>query len=656
MTSCNDHTNNKQGDTTSQPLFDLSDFLKGLTTRPGVYRMINEAGTVIYVGKAKNLKKRVSSYFQKTHNSPRTAHMVGQIARIEVTATRSETEALLLENNLIKSLDPRYNILFRDDKSYPYLVLTGHEYPRVAYYRGAIDKKNQFFGPYPNAWAVKESIQILQQVFLLRTCEDTVFSHRSRPCLQAQIGRCSAPCVDSISKEEYAKDVQSASRFLQGEHTVVLKELEEKMYAASAALKFEQAALYRNQISALSKVLQKQSMDTNNISDDADIIVVVVDQGSACVNVAMVRGGRHLGDRQFFPTVRQATGDIGPEVLEAYLSQAYLTKPIPSTLIVNQNLDAPQLLMLLQEQAGRRINLIRQPQSDRRKWLDLAVENAQMALKRRLIEKGSAKSRTEALVNTLQLMPELEKTLEQQITFTQLEKDDKPPVNEAEVNEEADLFGLLRVECFDISHTAGEATQASCVVFHNNQTQSKEYRRYNINNITPGDDYAAMRQVLERRYKVQKVTDSNMPHLVLIDGGKGQISIAKAVFEALNLPLNVLVGVKKGENRKVGLETLVFCDGRPELQLDSFNPALMLIAQIRDEAHRFAITGMRAKRAKARQTSLLDDIEGIGAKRKQRLLTRFGGVKGVQAASIEDLQSVEGISKILAEEIYRNFH
>ncbi len=643
--------------------FDLHTFLKNLTTRPGVYRMLNQADVVIYVGKAKNLKKRVSSYFQKKHNSPRTAHMVERIARIEVTPTRTETEALLLENHLIKQFNPRYNILFRDDKSYPYLVLTGHTFPRVVYYRGVVNAHNQFFGPYPNTWAVKESIQILQRVFLLRTCEDTVFAHRSRPCLQAQIGRCSAPCVGAISAQDYAHDVNSASRFLRGEHGVVLHELQEKMYNASAALEFEQAAVYRNQISALSNVLQKQSMDTKNLSDDADIIAVVVDHGLACVNVAMVRGGRHLGDQQYFPSVRQATEDMGAEVLEAYLSQAYLNKPLPSTLIVNQNLEHPELLLLLQEQAGRRIHFVRQPQSDRKKWLDLAIENAHLALKRRFVEQGSAQSRTRALVEVLQLMPELEKIFTRTIQMTELEVNDSLSSNLEEVKDldnavdhEVDLMALLRVECFDISHTAGEATQASCVVFHHHQLQTKEYRRYNIDDITPGDDYAAMRQVLERRFKTQQVTASNWPHLVLIDGGKGQISIAKDVFNALQLPLQVLVGVKKGEHRKVGLETLVFCDGRPDLQLESTHPALMLIAQIRDEAHRFAITGMRAKRAKARKVSVLDEIEGIGAKRKQRLLTRFGGVKGVQSASIEELCSVEGISKALAEQIYRNFH
>lgn len=640
---------------THDEAFDIAAFLKELTTRPGVYRMIDANGTVMYVGKAKNLKKRVSSYFQKTHSSPRTSHMVERIVRVDVTPTRTEAEALLLENNLIKSLSPRYNILFRDDKSYPYLRLTNHTYPRVAYYRGAVDKKSQFFGPFPNAWAVKESIQVLQRVFLLRTCEDTVFSHRSRPCLQAQIQRCSAPCVNWISPEDYAKDVEAASRFLRGDHKSVLANLEEKMLEASGLLEFEKAAMYRNQLGALSRVLQKQSVDTTGGDDDADIIAVVIKGGAVCVNLAMVRGGRHLGDKPMFPTVAQASEDIGPEVLEAFLSQAYVDRPIPNLLIVNQDLDAPELLMALSQQAGKKINLIRQPQSERRKWLDMAVDNAEIAIARRIAEQGSAQFRTRALVETLGLETRLEEALQAG------EHSDSalPPGTEAIAEtapEEVDLLATLRVECFDISHTAGEATQASCVVFHNHDMQSREYRRYNIEGITPGDDYAAMRQAVTRRYQREGKTPIVMPHVVLIDGGKGQIEVARQVFEQLGLDISLIVGVKKGENRKVGLETLVFPDGRPSLELGPGHPALMLIAQIRDEAHRFAITGMRAKRAKARQASELDEIEGIGARRKQKLLTRFGGLRGVKAASVEDLQTVDGISKTLAEEIYRRLH
>jgi excinuclease ABC subunit C len=622
--------------------FDIASFLKELTTRPGVYRMIEANGTVLYVGKAKNLKKRVSSYFQKNLTSPRIRLMVERIVRVDVTPTRTEAEALLLENNLIKSLSPRYNILFRDDKSYPYIRLSNHKFPRVAYYRGAVDKKSQYFGPFPNSWAVKESIQILQRVFLLRTCEDTVFSHRSRPCLQAQIQRCSAPCVNWISEEDYANDVEAASRFLRGDHQSVMASLEEKMLEASGLLEFEKAAMFRNQLSALSNVLQKQAVETTGGEDDADIIAVVIQGGAVCVNLAMVRGGRHLGDKPMFPAVVQATEDIGPEVLEAFLSQAYVDRPIPNLLIVNQDLDAPELLMALSQQAGKKINLIRQPHSERRRWLDMAVDNAGIAIARRIAEQGSAQFRTRALLETLGLETKLEEAF-------QAPETDSPP-------EEIDLLATLRVECFDISHTAGEATQASCVVFHHHDMQSREYRRYNIEGITPGDDYAAMRQAVMRRYQRDEKNPVVMPHVVLIDGGKGQIEVVRQVFEQLNLDIGLIVGVQKGENRKVGLETLVFPDGRPSLELGPGHPALMLIAQIRDEAHRFAITGMRAKRAKARMASELDEIDGIGARRKQKLLTRFGGLRGVKAASVEDLQTVEGISKTLAEEIYRRLH
>jgi excinuclease ABC subunit C len=655
----NQNTNAEEGAHPPEPEFDVSAFLKGLTTRPGVYRMIDANGTVMYVGKAKNLKKRVSSYFQKTHASPRTSHMVERIVRVDVTPTRTEAEALLLENNLIKSLNPRYNILFRDDKSYPYLRLTNHTYPRVAYYRGAVDKKSQFFGPFPNAWAVKESIQILQRVFLLRTCEDTVFAHRSRPCLQAQIQRCSAPCVKWISPEDYAKDVDAASRFLRGDYKSVMANLEEKMLEASGLLEFERAAMYRNQISALSRVLQKQSVDTTGGDDDADVIAVLIQGGLVCVNLAMIRGGRHLGDKPLFPSVAQASEDMGAEVLEAFLSQAYVDRPIPALLIVNQDLDAPELMMALSEQAGKKIQLLRQPQSERRKWLDMAVENAKIAVARRIAEQGSAQFRTRALVETLALESRLEEALQVEEANKSVAGDKPAGTDTPELVEQmaqVDLLATLRVECFDISHTAGEATQASCVVFHTHDMQSREYRRYNIEGITPGDDYAAMRQAITRRYQREGKTPIQMPHVVLIDGGKGQIEVARQVFEQLGLDIGLIVGVKKGENRKVGLETLVFPDGRPSLELGPGHPALMLIAQIRDEAHRFAITGMRAKRAKARQASELDEIEGIGAKRKQKLLTRFGGLRGVKAASVEDLQTIDGISKTLAEEIYRRLH
>jgi excinuclease ABC subunit C len=596
---------------------------------PGVYRYFDAADNVLYVGKARDLKKRVSSYFQKNLASPRIAMMVERIARLETTVTHSEAEALILENNLIKTLHPRFNILFRDDKSYPYLKITGGDVPRMVYYRGAVDKKNQYFGPFPSAWAVKESMQILQKVFMLRTCEDSVYANRTRPCLLHQIGRCSAPCVKAITPEDYRIDVENAGKFLRGRQTEVLAELEAKMHAYAGELKFEQAAAVRNQISSLSRVLHQQSMETTGDAD-VDIIAVIVQGGRACVNLAMVRGGRHLGDRAYFPSQLNdaaaiAEAPIEVEVLIAFLVQHYVEKFIPATVILNIEFDQPALMLALMEQCGHRINLLFQPQGQRRQWLELAQKGAEISLARLLSEQGSQQSRTRALAEALAL-------------------------------DGADLEAL-RVECFDISHTQGEATQASCVVFHHHAMQNGEYRRYNINDITPGDDYAAMRQVLMRRYEKVANGDGVMPDIVLIDGGKGQIEMARQVFAELGLDISLIVGVAKGEGRKVGLETLMFVDGRASQELGKESAALMLVALIRDEAHRFAITGMRAKRAKVRTGgSRLEDIAGIGPKKRARLLQHFGGVRGVAAAGVEDIMRVEGISKDLAEDIYRALH
>ena len=637
----------------SNSLFEtLQQDVKRLPGLPGVYRFFDEAGNILYVGKARNLKKRVSSYFQSKQLSPRIALMVGKIARYETTVTRTETEALILENNLIKELAPPFNILFRDDKSYPYVMLTGHEFPRLASYRGKVDKRNHYFGPFPNSWAVRNSVQILQKVFRLRTCEDSVFKNRSRPCLLHQIHRCSAPCVGRLSVAQYGQDVAQATRFLEGDHSRVLSELEKEMHAHSDAMEFEMAAVLRDRIADLSSVLQQQAMDTVAEGEgDVDIIAVAQMEGMVCVNLAMVRGGRHLGDRAYFPKgLRTTSGEMPPaaEILEAFITQHYLedvsdhegssVNLIPPVLVLNHSLhsvsddvmqssDAPaaDLQALLNAQAGRKVTLLHQPHGQRRHWLSMAEGNAKIALTKRLVETGGQLARARALVDILGL----------------------------------DLEGLdqLRIECFDISHTSGEATQASCVVYAKNAMQSGEYRRFNINDITPGDDYAAMRQVLQRRYaNFQELPPEKVPQVILIDGGKGQVEMARQVFSEFGMDVGLIVGVAKGEGRKVGLETLIFADGREPLELGIDSAALLLVAQIRDEAHRFAITGMRAKRAKARTVSRLEEIEGIGAKRRQKLLARFGGLKGVANATVEEIASVEGVSRTLAEQIYRQLH
>jgi excinuclease ABC subunit C len=630
---------------------------------PGVYRWFDAQGNLLYVGKARNLKKRVSSYLHKDHDGTRIGQMVARIARLETTVVRTEAEALLLENNLIKTLAPRFNILFRDDKSYPYLKITGareagvgapasSRFPRMAYFRGAVDKKHRYFGPYPNAWAVKQTIQLMQKVFRLRTCEDTVFANRSRPCLLYQIQRCSGPCVGLIPAPDYARDVADAERFLLGQTQEVIDDLQAKMMAFAESLEFERAAALRDRIGSLSRVLHQQSVDASSLSaaeKDVDILAVKVAGGRACVNLAMVRGSRHLGDRAYFPThVQEGAALIPPEddeldigaperspetaVLEAFIAQHYIGQPVPPQLVTSHAVD-PQLIEALSESAGVKVRAQHQPREQRRIWLEMAAKGAELSLARLLAEEGSAQQRTRALVEALDL----------------------------DIAEPAQL----RIECFDISHTAGEATQASCVVYENHAMQSAMYRRFNIEGITGGDDYAAMRQVLTRRYaklaealaegKLEGKT--RLPDLVLVDGGRGQVSMAREVFEELGLDLSLIVGVEKGQGRKVGLEELVFADGREKVYLGHDSAALMLVAQIRDEAHRFAITGMRARRASVRTGgSKLEDIAGVGPRKRARLLQRFGGLRGVASAGVDDLASVEGISRELAEEIYRALH
>ncbi|GAA0748639.1 excinuclease ABC subunit UvrC [Ideonella azotifigens] len=648
---------------------------------PGVYRYFDAHGGVLYVGKARDLKRRVSSYFQKDHGGTRIGLMVSRIVRMETTVVRSEAEALLLENNLIKALNPKFNILFRDDKSYPYLKITGargpdsglvpqaQRFPRVAYYRGAVDRKHRYFGPYPSAWAVKETIQLIQKVFRLRTCEDTVFNNRSRPCLLYQIRRCSGPCVGLVSNEDYARDVRDAERFLLGEQQQVVDELQSQMMAHAEMLEFERAAELRNRIAALAKVQHQQSVDESSLSStgkDVDILAVKVAGGRACVNLAMVRGGRHLGDRAFFPThveeaialaADEATAEVveaaaddteagsapveplelltaEQQVLQAFMAQHYLGTAPPPLLVLSHPVQRT-LLQALSTQAGIKLNALHQPREQRRIWLDMAIKGGELALARLLAEEGSQRERTRALVDALDLA--------------------------------VDNLELFRVECFDISHTAGEATQASCVVYEDHKMQNSLYRRFNIEGITGGDDYAAMRQVLTRRYEklaalvaegpLPPDAKTRLPDLVLVDGGRGQVAMAREVFQSLGLDLSLIAGVEKGEGRKVGLEELVFADGREKLTLAPDSAALMLVAQIRDEAHRFAITGMRAKRASVRTGgSKLEDIPGVGPKKRAKLLQRFGGVRGVAQAGVDDLVTVEGISRDLAEEIYRALH
>jgi len=590
---------------------------------PGVYRHLDAEGQVLYVGKARDLKKRVSAYFRQHQPSPRIAHMMARVVRVEITVTASETEALLLENNLIKTLRPRYNILFRDDKSYPYLRITTHDAPRIAYYRGSTRAPGRFFGPYPNGWAVRETLQILQRVFRLRTCEDSVYAHRSRPCLLHQIGRCSAPCVDMIAPAQYQDDVARAVRFLEGKTREVLHEIDTRMQQAAASLQFEQAAVLRDQMGALARVLQQQTMEQPG-DDDVDVIAVASAAGRVCVNLTMVRGGRHLGDRPFFPA--QVQGNTPGAVLSAFVAQHYVDKPLPSLLICSHAPDDAGLIPLLGAHTGGKTRVLTRPQGARKAWLTQTLHNATFALSRLLAESEQRSARTLALAQLLGL------------------------------STDGAALDALRIECFDISHTAGEAAQASCVVYQQHAMQTAQYRRYRISDITPGDDYAAMRQVLTRRFRRVAEGHHTLPTVVLIDGGKGQVTVARQVFVELGLDVGVLVGVAKGEGRKTGLETLLFADDRAALVPGVDSPALLLIAQVRDEAHRFAITGMRAQRAKARTVSRLEQIDGVGARRRQTLLVRFGGFEGVANASVDELCSVPGISRALAQRIYAAVH
>ena len=601
--------------------FDLQPILASLPLLPGVYRFFDGKGEVLYVGKANQLKKRVASYFQKTNVSPRIRLMVSHISRIETTVTRSEAEALLLENNLIKSLRPRYNILFRDDKSYPYIVLTGEKFPRLTYYRGTPNRQHQYFGPYPNSYAAKESMQLLQKIFRIRTCEDSVFNNRTRPCLLHQIHRCSAPCVKLISADDYQADIRNAVLLLQGRHQEVEQTLRAAMESAAEEMHYEQAAALRDQLRALHTVQQKQFVESTGGATDADIIALAQQDGLVCVNLAMVRGGRHLGDKSFFPD--HAEDLSADEIVHAFIAQHYLNRSVPPLLLLGEECSDKALAQLLSEQAGHAVRVSQATSGERKQWLEMGQRNALLGLQQLAMQQGGQKLRLDKLREFL------------------------------------DMPDLQRIECFDISHTMGEATQASCVVYENLDMRSSQYRRYNITDVTPGDDYAAMRQALTRRY--QKLAEGSQkgdgarPDLILIDGGLGQLHIAMEVMHELGLNDFALVGVAKGEGRKAGLEQLIFPDGTVR-QLRSDDPGLHLIQQIRDEAHRFAITGHRAKRGKARTASSLEKISGVGDKRRRSLLTHFGGLREVKQASVEQLCQVEGISKSLAEKIYQQLH
>ncbi len=603
--------------------FDYKVFLSSLTSMPGVYRMLNQEGKVIYVGKAKNLKKRVTSYFNRSNKSLKTEHMVKRIASIEIAITNTENEALILENNLIKSLKPQYNIVYRDDKSYPYIYLSSQQdFARLSYHRGA-KAKGRYFGPYPSPGAVRESLNLLQKIFPVRQCEDSFYKNRSRPCLQYQIKRCTAPCVGLISKEDYQQDVRHAVMFLEGKNSQVIDELVIKMDGAAKKLQYEKAAVYRDQISALRKVQEKQYI-TGEKDNDLDVIVGTIVGGAACIQVFNVRGGLNLGNKTFFPKLIEQT-DIH-EVLSAFIAQYYVGKTavrsLPKEILLNEEpQECEWLSNVLSEQAGSRVKLVANARGERARWVKLAVANVEAALQAHMSAKASVMGRFEALQEALNLdvLPQ-------------------------------------RIECFDISHTMGEATVASCVVCDHNGPLKSDYRRFNINGITPGDDYAAMKQALLRRYKKIKEGEGKLPDLLLIDGAKGQLSQAIDVFDELQITGVMLVGVAKGVERRPGLETLFIAGEERPLKLPANSPALHLIQMVRDEAHRFAISGHRNRRGKARNNSPLEEIPNLGPKRRQLLLKQFGGLQGIVSAGVDDLMNVKGINKSLAEKIYDTFH
>ena len=605
----------------STPAFEPAEMLRNLPHRPGVYRMFDAEGSVLYVGKARDLKKRVSNYFQKTGHEYRIAAMVSRVARVETTVTRSEGEALLLENNYIKAHEPRYNILFRDDKSYPYVCISGDAYPQLRFHRGALDRKNRYFGPFPSAGAVRDGIATLQKVFLLRTCENTVFANRSRPCMLHQIERCTAPCVGRIGETEYREDVEGAALFLRGKGPEVLARLQAQMEEAAGKLEFERAARVRDKIARL-QTLQSRQFVESATAGDIDVVAAATERGLFAVNVVMVRGGRHVGDRTFFPRHVDAADMAGTdEILASFLTQHYVERPVPPTIVVPDVEDHAALAEVLSTQSGQKVDIVGNPGGERRVWLAMASQNATLAIRQKLAQKATQEDRLAALQEALGL----------------------PPTTQ-------------RLECFDISHTMGEAAVASCVIFDRLAMQSSEYRRFNVTPAQAGDDYAAMREALTRRCARIVAGEYPAPDLLVIDGGKGQVAVAAGVLEEQGLHGVPIIGIAKGPERKAGLEDIVFPDRDEVLNLPPDHPGLHLLQQVRDEAHRFAIQGHRARRAKARTTSTLQEITGIGATRRKALLAHFGGVKGVQAASVEDIARVPGISRALAERIFAELH
>ena len=598
-------------------LFDHKTFLQNVGQGPGIYQMFDSEGTVLYVGKAKNLKNRLSSYFRSSGMAIKTAAMMQKVVDVQVTVTFTENEALILESNLIKKFKPRYNIILRDSKSYPFIHIDdSHEFPRLSFYRGDRSAPGKYFGPYPGVTAIRDTLSLLQKVLPVRQCDDVFFSNRSRPCLQHQIKRCSAPCVGLVSKENYAKDIELAGMFLKGKDDSLTQMLELNMAEASKELKFEEAAGWRDRINAMRRVQSHQSITSGH--SDIDIITVASLHGKVCVEVTFIRGGRHSGSNGHYPKV--ALEFTEGEILSAFITQYYHNRSAPKEILVGLAFDdSDELEAWLSEQSERKVSIVHSVRGSRRDWLAMAQLNVTERLKRKLSETQSVHARLQALSDVF--------NLDQTIN---------------------------RIECFDISHTMGKQTVASCVVFTEQGITKSDYRRYNITGITPGDDYAAMRQAIERRYKRVLKEEGKLPDVLLIDGGKGQLSSAAEIMHELQISDVLLVGVAKGEGRKPGLETLFVQGQSMGIKLAANSPAMHLVQQIRDEAHRFAITGHRARRGKAQTQSILQEIPGIGAKRRQSLLKHFGGLQGIQQAGVKDLNKVSGINAELAEKIYQH--